>query len=95
MSLQGKYDISQEKSHKTPGQLSPYKNGESSSRNSGTSCSNADSGVASQEEDDIESSSKDFEISEEHNVKANQPSIYHYQRPDTNNVKQLSSEIKR
>ena len=57
LSHQSKYVSSQEKSHKTPGQLIPSKNGESSSRNSGTSCSNADSGVASQEEDDIESSS--------------------------------------
>ena len=65
------------------------------SRNSGTSCSNADSGVASQEEDEIESSSKDLEASDVDNKKEKQPNDNQYQIIDTNNEPMTSKETKR
>ena len=90
-----KADNLQTSSHKSPGQLCTPKRNSNPSRNSGTSCSNVDSGVASQEEDEIESSSKDLEASDVDNKKEKQPNDNQYQIIDTNNEPMTSKETKR
>ena len=95
MTLKVKADNVQKSSHKSLGQLCTPKRNSNPSRNSGTSCSNADSGVASQEEDEIESSSKDLEISNVDNKKEKQHYNNQYQIIDTNNEPMTSKETKR
>ena len=93
--LKAKADNLLNSSHKSLGQLCTPKRNSNPSRNSGTSCSNADSGVASQEEDEIESSSKDIEASAVDNKKEKEPYDNQYQIIDTNNEPMTSKETKR
>ena len=93
--LKSKADNLQNSSNNSLVQLCTPKRNSNPSRNSGTSCSNADSGVASQEEDEIESSSKDLETSDVDNKKEKEPYDNQYQIIDTNNEPMTSKETKR
>ena len=95
MTLKAKADNLQNSSNKSLGQLCTPKRNSNPSRNSGTSCSNADSGVASQEEDEIETISKDLKISEVNSIKEKQSNDNKYQKIDTNNEQMTCMEPKR
>ena len=71
-------------SSKKCGQLILPKNDGDSNRNTDTSCSNADSGVASQADDDNESTSKDIEAYEGKNSVVKTSFMNQSSKKDTN-----------